>query len=299
MISRLFRLGLILCLLSICCPQKTWADLSEQPPAEPPQGRGDYPAHPIPAPEPIPSPEENTSQARSRNEALEPPDDPCLPPLYKDWEEFSRFTGAGAATSDGRLRIVIDRAMFSLVLEETSSEGAPKVVYHTRVALGDLRSPTPEGSFVINHIYCYPDVAYFSPAQEKVSNLYNGFFAPLLLCDADGKCPRFQSLGLHGFLPEARPDSSIRPETFGAVSGGCIRLPDPCSFKKSLISRARLGPRRTNDRGSYHWLKMPIDVLIVNGYPSSADSPAFFDIFTDSLDRLGKGLGELFRQFGR
>ncbi len=293
MISRLCTLGLILCLLSICWAPHAWGDLSEQPLTEPPQGRGTQ------APTPIPLPEEPTSETSPRNHALEPPDDPCLPPLYKDWEEFSRFSREGAPTSEGRLRIVIDRALFTLVLEEIGPDRIPQIVYYTSVALGGLRSPTPEGAFVINHIYCYPDVAYFTPAHEKVSGLYNGFFAPLLLCDADGKCERFKELGLHGFLADARPDSSIRPETFGAVSGGCIRLPDPCSFKKSLISRARLGPRRTNERGSYHWLKRPIEVLIVNGYPSSEHSSAFLDIFTHGLDRLGKGLGELLRGFGR
>lgn len=293
MITRLCTLGLIVCLLSMCCSPHSWGDLSEEPLTGAKQGRGGD------APKPVPLPEAPTSEAPPCNEALEPPDDPCLPPLYKDWEEFSRFPGEGAATSEGRLRIVIDRAMFTLILEEIGPEGIPRIVYDTSVALGDLRSPTPEGSFLINHIYCYPDVAYFTPAHEKVSNLYNGFFAPLLLCDADGKCERFNDLGLHGFLADARPDSSIRPETFGAVSGGCIRLPDPCSFKKSLISRARLGPRRTNDRGSYHWLKRPIEVLIVNGYPTPENSPPFLEIFTDGLDRLGKGLGEVLRRFGR
>lgn len=291
--SRIYKLGLIPSLLVICWSPYLWGDLSEQSLSEPRQGRGpvssqsgDIQQHAVP-------------KSPAYNDMLEPPDDPCLPPLYKDWQEFSTFSGPKSSKYESALRIVIDRTMFILTLEEIGFQDKPRIVYQTEVALGNLTSPTPEGSFIINHIYCYPDVMYFSPVHKKVPKLYNGFFAPLLWCDQAGKCERFNDLGIHGFCPEARPDPAIRPEAFGAVSGGCIRLPDPCAFKKHLIMRSNLGPRRINERGSYHWLEKPINVLIVNGYPFPETPDTIFKVLTDGLERLGNGLGELLKQFGR
>lgn len=287
----LHKIGLILYFLG-AFSATLWADISEQRLPVPLQSRE------FDAQQSIPPTDLSASPAPAPDEALETPYDLCLPPLFRDWQEFSRFRREASIQADSRVRVVIDRTMFSLVLEEIDVENTPHVMYQTEVALGNLRSPTPEGSFIINHIYCYPDVVFFTSTHERVSNLYNGFFAPLLRCDASGRCDRFNDLGIHGFYPDARPDQRISPDTFGAVSGGCIRLPDPCAFKRSLILTSSLGPRKINERGSYHWLKKPIEVLIVNGYPTENPN-TLFNIFIDSFGKLEKGLGELLRGWGR
>ncbi len=290
----MFHIGVLVFVICLCWSLNIRGDISEQRLWDSRQGRG----------------VESDASATSRTASVpdyvvskdkpELADDPCLPPLYKDWQEFSIFSRELSNKSPSRLRIVIDRTMFELVLEELGhGDETPEIVYKTEVALGDLRSPTPEGSFIINHIYCYADVMFFTASQEKVANLYNGFFAPLLRCDAIGKCQRYKDLGIHGFCPEARPNPTIRPETFGAVSAGCIRLPDPCTFKKHLIMRSSLGPRRINERGSYHWLKKPVEVLIVNGYLTHQNPQPLLDVFVEGLEIIGSGFDQLFRRFAK
>jgi hypothetical protein len=236
---------------------------------------------------------------KSDRSEWEAPEDTCLPSIYKDWYELNRHVRQSDALLNKSIRIVIDRSMFNLLIEEMNSEGDPEEIYRTQVALGDLRSPTPVGTFIINHIYCYPDVLFFGPSQQVVPHLYHGFFAPLLLCQPTGTCERFRDLGIHGFLPDARPNSAIRPETFGAVSAGCIRLPDPCAFKHHLLRRVDLGPLKRNDRGSYHWLKKPVEVLIVNGYTGNDHVSNFLESVTSGLGRLEGGIRELLQSLGR
>jgi hypothetical protein len=78
---------------------------------------------------------------------------------------------------------------------------------------------------------------------------------------------------------------AIRPGAEGHSSGGCIRLPDPCAFKKALTRSARLGPLRKNERGSYHWLERPIEVLI-------------YDDKATILSLLEEGIGLVSRRVG-
>lgn len=230
---------------------------------------------------------------------FEAPKDPCLPSIYRDWYELNKDVREDDALQKTSIRIVIDRSMFNLLIEEMNSEGEPQEIYRTPVALGDLRSPTPVGSFIINHIYCYSDVLFFGASQQVIPHLYHGFFAPLLLCQQTGSCERFRDLGIHGFFPDARPNSAIRPETFGAVSAGCIRLPDPCAFKHHLLRRVDLGPLKRNDRGSYHWLKKPVEVLIVNGYTGNDHVINFLESVTSGLGRLEGGIRELLQSLRR
>lgn len=219
----------------------------------------------------------------------EAPPDPCLPGLYRDWRELSIHNREGfTETRFKGARIVIDHKTFQLVLQGVLSDGSVEDVYETHVALGDAETPTPGGSFVINHIYCYPDVVFFDSSQEKIPALYKGFFAPLLACDEHGNCERFRELGMHGFEPSAYPQPDrIRPETFGAVSGGCIRLPDPCQFKTALIRLVGLGPLRKNDRGCYHWLNKPVEVRI------SEDDGILASILDGGLLQVRRGLRTL------
>jgi len=242
--------------------------------------------------------ESTPSLPREHNVApgtLLPPEDPCLSQFYGDWYDYNRQARGGDVSIAKHARIVIDRSMFNLQIEQCQPGSFMEEIYSTPVALGDLRSPTPEGTFIINHVYCYPDVLFFSSSQEAIPNLYNGFFAPLLECDVKGNCRRLNDLGIHGFTPEARPDSSIRPETFGAVSAGCVRLPDPCTFKRHLLRRVELGPLRRNDRGSYHWLKRPLEVIIVNGYSRIDPTAGFLDSLASGLGKIGAKLQEIFR----
>jgi hypothetical protein len=213
--------------------------------------------------------------------------------LYKDWRELSlherherpesQFVGA---------RIVIERETFHMNLHGIRPDGSAEVVYETHVALGDAESPTPGGNFIINHIYCYSDVVFFDLHHGKVPALYKSFFAPLLACDEQGNCERYRELGLHGFDPSAYPEPGrIRPETYGAVSGGCIRLPDPCAFKTALIRLVGLGPLKKNDRGCYHWLNKTVEVRI------SDDSGMLVSILEEGLVHVRRGLRNLLGTF--
>jgi hypothetical protein len=229
-----------------------------------------------------------------------PPDDPCLPPLYKSWAEVSLDHRDQDSRRCSNLKIVIDRSSFRLTIECEKPEGAVDEVYESEVGLGDLQSPTPAGRFVINHIYCYPDVVFFSSKSERIPALYNGFFAPLLLCEPGGRCRRYHELGIHGFQPSAHPNpSSIRRETTGAVSAGCIRVPDPCRLKHTLISRVGIGDLHKDDRGFYYWLQHPIQVDIIGEYPGQEEYLNFVNVFEKSLTQVQEGMRSLLDLFSR
>jgi hypothetical protein len=257
---------------------------------------GDTPSAAPQESNPTPSPEVPVSGPATQPPAkVEAPYDPCLPPLYTDWYEFSQDDKPRYEFK--WLRIEIDRLNFELVLAGIRKDNSIEEIYRTHVALGDVNSPTPEGRFVINHVYCYPDVVFFDTVADRVPGLYNGFFAPLLVCDDRGRCQRFRELGLHGFQSAAIPvGRHISPATVGAVSGGCIRLPDPCRFKKSLIRAVGLGSMKQNDRGSYHWLKKPVQVVIIDRRDDSEDLD-LLSMFEQSVTQVQESLKSMFDVF--
>ena len=228
------------------------------------------------------------------------PDDPCLPRLYKNWYEFSVDARQDVADQGfAAFRILLDRATFTLKFQGLHRGGPAETLYESSCGIGESNSPTPEGRFIINHVYIYPDVAYFGASGEPHRGLYNGFFAPVLVCDGGGLCQRFQELGIHGFNPAAYPDpSAIRPETRGAVSGGCVRLPDPCRFKTTLIQTVGIGPAKKNDRGVYHWLNKPVAVIISGDYPGSDEFGSVVTLFEQGLLHVRDGLKNLLGSFG-
>lgn len=246
----------------------------------------------------LPASQQDASRAEDQ---FQPPNDPCLPALYTDWREFSRdYPEDTQRTPWSHVRTIIDRSAFTLVLEGLRGGDSFEEIYRTTVALGDVDSPTPEGDFWINHVYAYPDVVFFhASSQQAIAGLYNGFFAPLLTCDERGRCQRHNDLGLHGFYPRASPQTaSMRPDTYGAVSGGCIRLPDPCAFKSALIRSVGVGPVRRNDRGSYHWLSKPVPVAIIGYYPGT-EPPTLVSIFEEGLHQVQEGLKNLWDGFAQ
>lgn len=259
-----------------------------------------------PAEQPAMEPEPNDGVLADRNDLVaEPrpafvPDDPCLPRLYKNWYEFS--VDARSDSPDlgfVAFRILLDRATFTLRFQGLHRGGAAETLYKSSCGIGELNSPTPEGRFIINHVYLYPDVAYFGSSGEPHRGLYNGFFAPVLMCDDSGLCQRFQELGIHGFNPAAYPDpAAIRPETRGAVSGGCVRLPDPCRFKTTLIQTVGIGPAKKNDRGVYHWLNRPVEVIISGEYPGTDEFGSVVALFEQGLIHVRDGLKNILGGFG-
>ncbi len=234
-----------------------------------------------------------TPERPSTDDSIDAPNDPCLPPLYKDWRELAIHERQdNGETRFVAVRIVIERETFRLALQGIRPDGSVEDVYETHVAMGDSETPTPGGSFIINHIYCYPDVVFYDLSHAKIPALYKGFFAPLLACDDEGNCDRFRDLGMHGFNPSAYPEPDrIRPETYGAVSGGCIRVPDPCAFKTALIRLVGLGPLKRNDRGCYHWLNKPVGVQI------SPEDGLLASLLEGGLLGMKKGLRTLIRTF--
>jgi len=224
-----------------------------------------------------------------------PPHDPCLPPLFWNWHELSRMERESPEWGDFRsAEIVLDLNRFTLTLLGIRGDDSVETIYETPVGVGQGSTPTPTGQFIINHVYPYPDVFFFAEGNQKIPALYNGFFAPLLLCDKHGRCERYQDLGIHGFDASAYPHPSrIRPETEGEVSGGCIRLPDPCAFKSALIRLVGVGTSKQNDRGSYHWLNKPVAVSITDrelGILSLLQEGAY--LLHSGLKNLLKGLTE-------
>ncbi len=226
-------------------------------------------------------------------------DDPCLPSLYKDWAEFSldsedyrrsnRITGA---------RIRVDLEKCRMTLDAILTDGTTRAVIDQNVAVGDPKTPTPVGALVMNHVYCYPDVLFFGEKSGPVHGLYNGFFAPLLKCDENGNCSRFNELGLHGFQAGNNPNQApINPATFGAISAGCVRVSDPCALKMELIRLVGVGPLRKNDRGSYHWLRKPVQVVIrgVETQEQDREEVTLVSIIQDSISSLGSDFSNMLR----
>lgn len=222
-----------------------------------------------------------------------PPSDPCLPPDVTDWRELTlRQKEQHLEGNYSAARIIIRRDTFELVLEGLRGDGTAEVVYTTTVGLGDAGSPTPTGTFILNHIYCYPDLILYDDRETKIPNVYKGLLAPLMFCDETGRCTRYHDLGLHGFEAAAHPNRDrIRAETVGPVSSGCIRVPDPCGFKTALIRLVGVGPVRKNERGCYHWLRRPVEVWIVD------DEVSLVSLVTGGLVHVGKGLKSLFEMF--
>lgn len=238
----------------------------------------------------------NQTNENDKSPEVKTPDDPSLPSLYKDWSEFSadseeyrrknRIAGA---------RIVINLQSYNLVLEAISDNGDTKSVVSQNVGVGNIQSPTPEGEFIINHIYCYPDVLLFDANSNPVPGVYDGFFAPLLVCDGKSNCRRVKELGLHGFQGKFYPNfAGINPGTSGAVSAGCVRIPNPSSFKMELIRVVGIGPIKKNERGSFHWLKKPIPV-VVRGYDYDQEMPTLVSIIEQSISSIGGELHNIFK----
>ena len=247
------------------------------------------------------TPERNVPGPVTTEQVLPPSVDPCLPPLYRDWRELgvdNRENGTGPRFAE--IKIVIDRSLFLLTVQGINRDDTSEEIYRTQVGLGDPRSETPRGRYFINHVYCYPDVVFFDGISNPISEIYNGLFAPLLLCDGSGRCDRFRDLGIHGFHASAHPDpASIRPETEGPVSGGCIRVPDPCRFKLELVRLVGVGPLKKNERGSYHWLNKPVEVLITGDYPSSGDAITLLSILQGGLQHVQQGVKSFLGVFAR
>ena len=257
-----------------------------------PEAVPDQPAEPAPSAGPL-APEEHTALPQIPDASVHPtpapPDDPCLPPLFRNWGEFSLDARNRVGDDFARIRIVIDRAHFMLDVEGIRRDGSIEGIYRTHVALGGPHSPTPAGQFVINHVYCYPDVAYFDRSLGEISGLYKGFFAPLLICDERGHCKRYHELGLHGYDAAAYP-RPVTQTTYGPASAGCIRLPDPCKMKTLLIRLVGIGPLKKDNRGCYHWLDRPVEVLIEGEYPWMADDQSLDTILSQGLKKVQTGL---------
>ncbi len=257
----------------------------------------------IPAPSDSPSAQPDTQPAVVESPArpLEPPDDPCLPPLYKDWREMSLHNQENVSYHGfAAFRIHIDRSNFEMTFEGIHRDDSVEEIYRTHVGLGDTESPTPEGRFLINHVYCYPDVVLFGESGEPVSEVYGGFFAPILLCDEQGRCERHRELGMHGYHHPGASDPQVTPvNTYGAISAGCIRLPDPCKFKASLIRLVGIGPMKRNDRGSYHWLNKPVEVIIDGAYPGGEEELTLLSLIREGAAQVQGGLKNVLDIFYR
>ncbi len=262
------------------------------PEAEPPEAKPPAVEPPAAKPPEAELPEATPPAAEVPAAPLEAPDDPCLPPLYKDWQEMS-LNNQDEARRHGfaAFRIHIDRSNFELTFEGIHPDESVEEIYRTFVGLGDISSPTPEGRFLINHVYCYPDVVLFGVSGEHIPHVYGGFFAPLLLCNEQGKCERYHELGLHGFTPGRDPAPHVTlANAYGAISAGCIRLPDPCKFKSTLIKLVGIGPLKHNDRGSYHWLDKPVEVVIDGDYPDTGEQLDLTSMIQDGLSQIRAGL---------
>jgi hypothetical protein len=197
-------------------------------------------------------------------------------------------------------RIHIDRSNFEMTFEGIHRDDSVEEIYRTHVGVGDTESPTPQGRFLINHVYCYPDVVLFDASGEPVPEVYGGFFAPILLCDEQGRCERHRELGMHGFHHPGASDPQVTPvNTYGAISAGCIRLPDPCKFKASLIRLVGIGPMKRNDRGSYHWLNKPVEVIIDGAYPGGEEELTLLSLIREGAAQVQGGLKSVLDIFYR
>ncbi|MFH0957263.1 MAG: L,D-transpeptidase [Pseudomonadota bacterium] len=228
------------------------------------------------------------------------PYDTCLPGLYRDWREFS-VDQIEFRKKHGILgaRILIDRTRYQIRILALMVDGSTKETYRGDVAVGAAKSPTPRGSFIINHIYCYPDVIFFASESQPLANLYRGLFVPLQICDGFGRCQRYNELGLHGFELSAHPSpETIQPGVFGANSAGCVRIADPCSFKRHLITLAGVGKVLKNDRGSYHWLNKNVDVEIFDQEPELTETITLAKILEEGLTSVVSGFRNVINIFG-
>ncbi len=224
---------------------------------------------------------------RSRNDPLNVPDrtfpnDPCLPKGSQDWKEAFQ-SGIYRQDPGGYidLRLVIDRASYTMVFQGLKANGHIEELYRSQVGLGTHEAMTPVGLFYINHVYCYPGVIYFTDSGDSIKDLYAALFAPLLKCDSNGDCFRYEQLGIHGLNPNLLPsgDQGVF-QLYGPVSEGCVRIPDPCGFKRTLIHFAGIGPIKRNDRGYYHWLNKPVRVEVVDEIGWS--------VFTSVVSAIGR-----------
>lgn len=247
------------------------------------------------------SPDAQPKALESAPSPTEPPDDPCLPPLYKDWREMSLHNQENVSYHGfAGFRIHIDRSNFEMTFEGIHRDDSVEEIYRTHVGLGDTESPTPEGKFLINHVYCYPDVVLFDESGSPVPAVYDGFFAPILLCDEQGRCERHRELGMHGFHHPGAADLQVTSvNTYGAISSGCIRLPDPCKFKASLIRLVGIGPMKRNDRGSYHWLNKPVEVIIDGAYPGGEQELTLLSLIREGAAQVQGGLKSVLDIFYR
>lgn len=265
------------------------------PPSHPPQGNATAAPKSTDTkpPDNVP-PSGSPSDASPRDESLVPPSDPCLPPDVKDWKELCVRQKENDLDADFKdARIIIRRESFRLILEGIRADGSSEEIYSTPVGLGDVNTQTPTGEFLINHVYCYPDVVLYDDRENKIPNVYKALLLPLLACDETGHCERFHELGIHGFDASAHPNRDrIRPEAFGPTSSGCIRVPDPCRFKLALVRLVGVGPLRKNERGCYHWLNKPVAVSIVD-----ADDITVASLLKGGLLQVGKGLKGLLDMF--
>jgi len=228
------------------------------------------------------------------------PYDPCLPGLYRDWREFSvdqiEFRKKHGIVG---AKIEIDRMRYQLRLLALMVDGSTRETYRGNVAVGALKSPTPKGSFTINHIYCYPDVIFFASQSQPLANLYRGLFIPLQICDGFGRCERYNELGLHGFELSAHPNpETTQPGVFGPTSAGCVRIADPCAFKRHLISLIGVGKVLKNDRGSYHWLNKNVDVEIFDQESELEETVTLAKILEEGITSIGLGLRSVMNIFG-
>lgn len=227
------------------------------------------------------------------------PYDTCLPGLYRDWleysldhDEFRKNHGIVGA------QILIDRKKYQIRIQALLKDGTNRESYRGPVALGALKSPTPRGRFIINHIYCYPDVIFFASESQPVADLYMGFFAPLQICDESGHCERYNELGLHGFQLSAHPNpATVQPGLYGAVSGGCVRIADPCSIKRHLIRLVGVGNIRKNDRGSFHWLRKNVEVVVFDEESEPDETLTLAKILEEGIMSLGSGLRSVMNIF--
>lgn len=294
-----FSLGLILITTASEIP--VISAMPVELPAASLQDQGNSQTEPAPSTSSPASPDSQPKAVEPPASHTEPPDDPCLPSLYKDWREMSVHNQESVSYHGfAAFRIHIDRSNFEMTFVGIHRNDSVEEIYRTRVGLGNPESPTPEGRFLINHVYCYPDVVVFDASGEAVPEVYEGFFAPIHICDEQGRCERYRELGMHGYHHPGASDPHVTPvNTYGAVSSGCIRLPDPCKFKASLIRLVGVGPVKRNDRGSYHWLNKPVEVIIDGDYPGGEEELTLLSLIRDGAAQVQGGLKSVLDIFYR
>ena len=92
---------------------------------------------------------------------------------------------------------------------------------------------------------------------------------------------------MHGYHHPMTSDPQVTPaNAYGAISAGCIRLPDPCKFKACLIRLVGIGPMKRNERGSYHWLNKPVEVIIDGDYPGGDEQLTLLSLLRDGAEQV-------------